>query len=82
MPIVGVIPAIKPVSEFSKIRCIDFLATPRNVKREYTKQLIQNFASDCTVINFGYNALVDIAECYLRKQSVYIEEYQGVLARD
>ncbi len=62
IPIVGVIPAIKPAAEQSKSRVIALLATPGTVQRSYTQQLIDNFARDCRVIRVGSSRLVEIAE--------------------
>lgn len=66
IPIVGVVPAIKPAAALSQSRCIGLLATPGTIARPYTQQLIQEFAADCTVIPVGSSELVWMAENYLR----------------
>ncbi len=66
IPVIGVVPAIKPAAQRSESKVIGLLATPATVKRPYTDQLIQDFASDCNVIRVGSSALVDIAEAKTR----------------
>lgn len=79
IPIVGVVPAIKVASQYSSNRCFGLLATPGTINRKYTKKLVQDFANDCHVISVGSNALVSIAERYLRRESVTIDEVKEVL---
>lgn len=67
MPIVGVVPAIKPASKLSKKKCIALLATPGTVKRRYTEFLINEFAYDCKVIKVGTESLVRLAESAMLK---------------
>ena len=66
LPIVGVVPAIKPAAEISKSRVIGLLGTPGTVERTYTQQLIAEFAADCEVIKVGSSELVIMAEEALR----------------
>ena len=79
IPVVGVVPAIKPAGEWSKKRCIGLLATPGTIEREYTHQLIRDFARDCKVISVGSGELVNMAERQLRHQPVSHEEYQRIM---
>ena len=69
-PVVGVVPAIKPAAKLSNTKCIGLLATPGTVKRQYTKQLIEGFASDCRVVSVGSSELVALAEQKLRGEPV------------
>ena len=62
IPIVGVVPAIKPAAKASGTKTIGLLATPGTVTRTYTQDLIDEFAHDCTVISLGSNRLVAMAE--------------------
>ncbi|MCE9687826.1 glutamate racemase [Shewanella sp. AS16] len=62
MPIVGVVPAIKPAAQLSQSKHIGLLATPATVKRAYTHDLIRRFAHDCRVELFGSAELVLMAE--------------------
>ncbi len=66
VPVVGVVPALKPASAVSQSRVIGLLATPGTITRPYTEQLIQNFAADCTVIRVGSSELVWMTESFLR----------------
>ncbi len=70
LPIVGVVPAIKPAAQRSRNRVIGLLATPGTVQRPYTEQLIRDFATDCTVIRVGSSELVEQAERKLRGEAV------------
>ncbi len=80
IPVVGVVPAIKTASERSANRCIGLLATPGTVQREYTDQLINNFASDCRVVKVGSADLVDIAEQHLRGESIDPTRLETIVA--
>jgi len=62
IPVVGVVPAIKPAAQLSQRHHIGLLATPGTVKREYTHELIRKFAGDCRVELFGSSELVMLAE--------------------
>ena len=62
IPIVGVVPAIKPAAILSKNKILGLLATPGTISREYTKKLISKFAQDCSIIKVGKSELAEIAE--------------------
>ncbi len=66
MPVVGVVPAIKPAAALSASKVIGLLATPGTIVRSYTQQLIDDFASDCRVLRVGSGELVAEAERKLR----------------
>lgn len=66
LPIVGVVPAIKPAATLSKTGVIGLLATPATVMRPYTHELIREYASNCKVISLGSSELVQLAEQKLR----------------
>jgi glutamate racemase len=70
IPIVGVVPAIKPAAERSKTGVIGLLATPATVARAYTHELIKLHASHCQVICLGSSELVLLAEQKLRGEAV------------
>ena len=78
-PVVGVVPAIKTASEQSLNRCIGLLATPGTIEREYTDQLINDFASDCQVIRVGSSELVHLAEQHLRGDLIASDELQQII---
>jgi glutamate racemase len=69
VPVVGVVPPIKPAAAQTKTGVIGLLATPATVRRPYTDDLITQFAVDKTVIRFGSSALVEAAEQKLRGES-------------
>ncbi len=66
VPVIGVVPPIKPAAAQSKTGVIALLATPATVRRAYTDDLIQQFAADKKVVRFGSAALVEAAEQKLR----------------
>ncbi len=70
LPIVGVVPAIKPAALMSKSGVIGLLATPATVARPYTHELIREYASNCQVISLGSSELVQIAEQKLRGEPI------------
>ncbi len=77
-PIVGVVPAIKPAAALSRSRVIGLLATPATVARPYTLELVQEFASDCTIISLGSTELVYLAEAKLRGQNPSVSELEPI----
>lgn len=80
LPIVGVVPAIKPAAQLSRNKIIGLLATPATVQRPYTDRLIQEFAADCTVIKVGSRELVQLAEDKLRGKAVDAGQLAAILA--
>ncbi len=68
LPIVGVVPPIKPAAAATKTGVIGLLATPATVRRAYTNDLIAQFAADKRVVRVGSSALVEAAEAKLRGQ--------------
>lgn len=79
-PIVGVVPAIKPAALASRSKVIGLLATPGTVARPYTRELIRQFAPDCTVISLGSSELVRLAEAHLRGQTPEPEQLKSLLS--
>ncbi len=69
-PFVGTVPAIKPACAQSKTKRISVLATPGTVKRDYTRDLIREFAADCKVDLVGSPQLAPLAEAALRGEDV------------
>lgn len=78
LPVVGVVPAIKPAASISKNRVIGLLATPATVSRVYTDGLIQDFAKDCHVIRVGSSRLVELVERKLRGHTLPLDELQRI----
>lgn len=61
-PFIGTVPAIKPAAQLSKTRKIGLLATNATVNHPYTKRLISDFASDCTIVSRGDPELISFIE--------------------
>lgn len=78
IPVVGVVPAIKPASQ-SSIVGVGLIATPATVTREYTHDLIKDFAQDKDVKLLGSTRLVDMAEQKLRGVKVDSVELAHIL---
>ena len=70
MKFVGTVPAIKPAAERTRSGLVSVLATPGTVKRAYTRDLIQSFASQCHVRLVGSVNLASMAEAYIRGEGV------------
>ena len=80
IPVVGVVPAIKPASQLTENGVIGLLATPATVKRNYTSLLIDEFAADIEVLKIGSTELVKLAEEKLHGLEVDKERLQKILA--
>ncbi len=66
VPVVGVVPAIKPAAARTGNGRVGVLATPATVRRPYLDRLIQEFASHCSVERLGHPGLVQWAEGLVR----------------
>lgn len=80
IPVVGVVPAVKPAAQQSKRKIIGLLATPATVNRPYTDDLIQRHAADCTVLRIGSAELVEMAEARLLGEAVDLARLHQILA--
>ncbi|MEM1037234.1 MAG: glutamate racemase [Pseudomonadota bacterium] len=76
IPVVGTVPAIKPAAAMSQTKTIGLLATPGTVRRAYTAQLIDEFASDVRVIMHGSVELVRLAEEQASGGAVSLEAFR------
>ena len=81
IPIIGVVPAIKPAAIMSISKVIGLLATPATIERSYTADLVSDYANDCTLISVGNTRLVEIAEQKLRGQVVDHEVIEKILQK-
>lgn len=68
-PFIGVVPAIKPAAALSKTAHIALLATPATINRDYTHQLIAEYAHHCKISKLGSRTLVLAAEAKLRGET-------------
>ncbi len=66
MQFVGTVPAIKPAAERTASGLVSVLATPGTVKRQYTQDLIDQYASKCHVKLVGSTRLATLSETYMR----------------
>jgi glutamate racemase len=80
MTFVGTVPAIKPAAERTRSGLVSVLATPGTVKRAYTRDLIQSFASQCHVRLVGSQNLARMAEAYIRGEAVADDEVLSEIA--
>ncbi|CAH0524357.1 Glutamate racemase [Vibrio hippocampi] len=78
IPVVGVVPAIKPASLIST-KAVGLIATPATVSRQYTRDLIRDFAPEKEVVLLGSTRLVEMAEEKLRGFPIDLTELQQVL---
>ena len=74
-PVVGTVPAFKPAAQVSQSGVIGLLATPGTIKRAYTDQLIQSFASEAQIIKHGSVELVKLAERHARGEEVPLSAF-------
>ncbi|MGO1461164.1 MAG: glutamate racemase [Marinobacter sp.] len=70
VPVVGVVPALKPAAAKTRNHRIGLLATPATVRRTYIDQLIEEFAVGCQVERVGHPGLVQWAEGLVRGVAV------------
>lgn len=70
MTFVGTVPAIKPAAERTRSGLVSVLATPGTVRRAYTRDLIQSFATQCHVRLVGSENLARMAESWIRGEPV------------
>lgn len=70
LPFVGTVPAIKPAAERTRSKMISVLGTPGTVARDYTQNLIAQFAAHCSVTLVGSKRLAGFAEGYMHGEGV------------
>lgn len=80
IPIVGVVPAVKPAAKLTRNGVVGLLATNVTVNRPYTHDLIAQFAQDCRIELMGASRLVEMAEDKLHGHDVDIEELKVILS--
>ncbi|WP_090367846.1 glutamate racemase [Ferrimonas sediminum] len=79
VPVIGVVPAIKPAALLSRRKVIGLLATPGTVSRSYTDELVNQFAADCEVLRLGSSELVRLAEDKLAGRPVSTSVLASIL---
>ncbi len=79
-PFVGTVPAVKPAAEQSKNGVFSVLATPGTVRRDYTHDLIIQFAPKSRVTLVGSENLARLGEAHLRGEPVSDEAIRAEIA--
>lgn len=79
-PFVGTVPAIKPAAERTRSGMVSVLATPGTVKRQYTRDLIHQWATKCHVRLVGSERLASLAEIYMRDGFVDEEKVRSEIS--
>lgn len=80
VPVVGTVPAVKPAAERTESGLISILATPGTVKRDYTFDLIHQFAPEVAVTLVGATRLAALAEDKLARRPVDLEMLAAEIA--
>ncbi len=80
IPVVGVVPAVKPAAQLSQSKTIAVLGTPGTVRRKYVDKLIADFGNACRVVLHGSTGLVALAERKLGGQSINTEDIKTEIA--
>ena len=80
LPFVGTVPAIKPAAERTRTNMISVLGTPGTVARDYTQNLIAQFAAHCSVTLVGSTRLAGLAESFMHGASVSDAEIAAEIA--
>ena len=80
IPVVGVVPAIKPAAAISQSGVIGLLATPGTIARPYTAQLIEDFAREHCVIAVGSKELAPAVEALFWGEPVAEAVWQRAVA--
>ena len=80
VPVIGVVPAIKPAAAATRTKTIGLLATPGTVTRPYVLQLIRDFAPDCNVLLQGSTQLVHLAEAKAHGKALDLSQIAAEVA--
>ncbi len=80
LPFVGTVPAIKPAARESHSGLVSVLATRGTIARDYTHDLVRDYAADCEVTLVGSARLAPIAEAAMRGEAVDDDEIAREIA--
>ena len=67
---VGTVPAIKPAAAASQSKMFSVLATPGTVARDYTRELVREYAGHCAVKLVGAVKLAGLAERFMQGEAI------------
>jgi glutamate racemase len=70
IPVIGVVPAIKPATALTKSGVIGLLGTPNTIGRPYTDRLVSDFGSGKKVLRYGAIGLAAVGEAKLAGEAV------------
>lgn len=70
IPIIGVVPAIKPAAEISKSKRIVNMSTPATAKSPYLDKLVKKYAKNCKLLKLGCPGLENAIETLSQKEIV------------
>lgn len=79
--VIGTVPAIKPAALRTQSGVIGLLGTPGTVERQYTEELISDYAPDVYVIRHGSSELVAFAEAKLRGEQLNFTQLKSILEK-
>jgi glutamate racemase len=74
IPIVGVVPVVKPACEFSQVKKVAILATPYTARSEYQRQLISKYGDGTEVLSIACPGLVELIESGLSNDCHTLEK--------
>ena len=77
IPVVGVVPAVKPAAQATRSKIIGILATPASIRQPYLATLITEFAGGCEVVMCGSSGLVHLAEQQMRGLIILDEDVRA-----
>jgi len=80
VPVVGVVPAVKPAASTTRTGAIAVLGTPATVQQDYVESLISDFAGHADVHLLGSTILVAMAEAKLEARPVDIPTLTSEIA--
>lgn len=80
IPVVGVVPAIKPAVALTQTGTIGLLATPKTVTRSYTDQLIAAFGDGRRILRHGAVGLAGAAEAKLAGETPDLEIFKAAIS--
>ncbi len=80
IPVIGVVPAVKPAAQITHSKCFAVLGTPGTVRRQYVGKLIDDFAPRHDVILHGSTRLVALAEDKLAGKTVDMAAIEAEIA--
>lgn len=80
IPFVGTVPPIKPAAERTCSGLVTVLATPGTVSRQYTRDLIDEFATGIDVNLVGATRLARLSERYMQGHAIDDAELRAEIA--